>query len=107
MDDLIARLRARVADPERRNDAPQSVSMAGPGGTLTSMFGNTAALRGVTLGSLMDDLRRVVVRGWSGSNICAMVFTSQLLAATLRVVDSFSNGPCVLPFLFGKCWRSS
>lgn len=35
MDDLIARLRERVADPKRRTDAPQSMSFGGAGGTMT------------------------------------------------------------------------
>jgi SMI1/KNR4 family protein SUKH-1 len=43
-DDLIARLRERAADPKRRTDAPQSISLSGPGGTLTTMFGGLDSL---------------------------------------------------------------
>ena len=45
MDDLIARLRERVADPKRRTDAPQGITLSGPGGTLTTQF--------TTLGGLL------------------------------------------------------
>src|SRR5512141_758776 len=44
-DALIARLRERVADPKRRTDAPQSLSISGPGGTMTTMFGGISSLR--------------------------------------------------------------
>lgn len=36
MDDLIGRLRERVADPKPRTDAPQSLSFSGPGGSVTT-----------------------------------------------------------------------
>ena len=39
---------------------------------------------------------------WTRSNICAKVGTSPRFVATLRVVISFSNRPCVLCSLFGK-----
>ncbi|HEV2005251.1 MAG TPA: hypothetical protein VGQ85_01435 [Candidatus Limnocylindrales bacterium] len=69
MDDLIARLRMRIVDPKRRTDAPQSVSMSGRGGTLTTVFGNPGALGGLNLGSLMGDLQRVVAAKQAGSPI--------------------------------------
>ena len=76
MDELIARLKERAADPKRRTDAPQSVSLRGRGGTLTTMFGSLAAGPSgtsstlgsgpMTLGSLLGDLRRVVVANQAG-----------------------------------------
>ena len=69
MDDLIARLHVRVADPKRRTDAPQSLSMSGPGGTLTTMFGNTGAMGGLSIGSLMGDLQRVTAANQAGRPI--------------------------------------
>src|SRR6185369_472182 len=44
MDDLVERLRERVADPKRRTDAPQSITLSGPGGTLTTQFSSIAGL---------------------------------------------------------------
>jgi len=44
MDDLIARLRERVADPKRRTDAPQSMSFGGSGGTMTLSFNTIGGL---------------------------------------------------------------
>ena len=44
MDDLIARLRERVADPKRRTDAPQSITLSGAGGTLTTQFNTLGGL---------------------------------------------------------------
>jgi hypothetical protein len=73
MDDLIGRLRTRAADPKRRTDAPQSISTSGPGGTLTTMFGKAGALGGLSLGSLMSDLRRVVAANQAGRPIDAGV----------------------------------
>lgn len=43
-DRLIARLRERAADPQRRTDAAQSLSFSGPGGTVTTMFGGVGSL---------------------------------------------------------------
>lgn len=43
-DALLARLRARAADPELRTDAPLSLSFSGPGGTMTTMFGGIDGL---------------------------------------------------------------
>jgi hypothetical protein len=44
MDELIARLRARVADPKRRTDAPQSISFGGAGGMMTLQFNSIGGL---------------------------------------------------------------
>jgi SMI1 / KNR4 family (SUKH-1) len=44
MDDLIERLRERVADPKRRTDAPQSISFGGAGGTMTLQFNSIGGL---------------------------------------------------------------
>ncbi len=98
MDDLIARLRERAADPKRRTDAPQSVMLAGPGGTLTTQFGGFDALlapygdagstadggspggaspggaspgSGGMLGALLGDLQRVVDANRAGRPIDA------------------------------------
>jgi len=86
LDELIAKLRSRVADPKRRTDAPQSVSMRGPGGTLSTTFGNlfgagsspaagatgtggTAGNPLASLGSILGDLRRVVDANQAGRPI--------------------------------------
>ena len=78
MDDLIPRLRERAADPKRRTDAPQSVSLGGPGGTLTtqvgdlgSMLGGAGGAGGLSLGGLLSDLRRVVDANQAGRPIDA------------------------------------
>jgi hypothetical protein len=65
MDDLIARLRERAADPKRRTDAPQSMSVGGPGGTMTTQFGSL----GGAVGSVLGDLRRVVDANQAGRPI--------------------------------------
>src|SRR5262245_5632447 len=44
MDELIARLRERVADPQKRTDAPQSITLGGAGGTLTTQFNTIGGL---------------------------------------------------------------
>src|SRR5262245_23166208 len=44
MDELIARLRERVADPKKRTDAPQSISFSGGGGTLTTQSNTIGGL---------------------------------------------------------------
>jgi SMI1 / KNR4 family (SUKH-1) len=44
VDELIERLRVRVADPKRRTDAPQSISFSGPGGTMTTQFNTIGGL---------------------------------------------------------------
>lgn len=70
MDDLIERLRVRAADPKRRTDAPQSVSMRGAGGTLTTQFGSPGSMAGgFTLTSLIGDLRGVVAANQAGRPI--------------------------------------
>jgi len=51
MDDLVARLRERAADPARRTDAPQSMSFGGPGGTITTTFNTLGGLLGGQPGS--------------------------------------------------------
>src|SRR5689334_1918050 len=51
MDDLIARLRERVADPKRRTDAPQSITLSGAGGTLTTHFNTLGGLLSGVQGS--------------------------------------------------------
>lgn len=78
MDELIARLRARAADPKRRTDAPQSVSISGPGGTLTTTFGRlpgAAAERAGawSLGGLLSDLQHVVAANQAARPIDAEV----------------------------------
>ncbi len=90
MDDLVRRLRERAADPKRRTDAPQSISLSGPGGTVTSQFGSLEGMlagpdygRGDaswsggggilgglgSLGALMSDLQRVVDANQAGRPI--------------------------------------
>lgn len=86
MDDLIARLRERAADPKRRTDAPQGMSVSGPGGTLTTQFGKLGGVLGAyggtsgsgegsggglfgALGSVVGDLRRVVDANQAGRPI--------------------------------------
>ena len=90
MDDLIARLRERAADPKRRTDAPQSITFSGPGGTVTTQFGSLEGMlagrdygRGDaswssgggilgglgSIGSLMSDLQRVVDANQAGRPI--------------------------------------
>lgn len=88
MDELIRRLRERVADPKARTDAPQSVSFSGPGGTVTTEFGSLEGMlagggygqpgAGVglggpggpgALGALLADLQRVVDANQAGRPI--------------------------------------
>jgi hypothetical protein len=82
MDDLIERLRERAADPKRRTDAPQSISISGPGGTLTTKFGDLGSMLGggggfsfggggFGFGGMVSDLRRVVAANQAGQPIDA------------------------------------
>ena len=90
MDELIPRLRERAADPKRRTDAPQSVSLGGPGGTLTTQFGDLGSMlggaggaSGFSLGGLLSDLRRVVDANQAGRPIDSDI---------TRRVDAMSAG---------------
>jgi hypothetical protein len=91
MDDLIGRLQTRAADPKRRTDAPQSISTAGPGGTLTTMFGNTGQLGGLNLGSVMSDLQRVVAANQEGRAIDADI-AGRVEAVTAGMSTDNSTG---------------
>jgi SMI1 / KNR4 family (SUKH-1) len=79
LDDLIARLRERAADPKRRTDAPQGVSFSGPGGTVSTEFGDLETMLGAAgygggfggIGSLFADLGRVVAANQAGRPIDA------------------------------------
>jgi SMI1/KNR4 family protein SUKH-1 len=43
-DDLIARLRDRAADPERRTDAPRSMTFSTPGGSMRTEFADLESI---------------------------------------------------------------
>ena len=91
MDDLIARLRERAADPKRRTDAPQSISLSGPGGTLATKFGGLGG--GSSLGNLFSDLRRVVDANQAGRPIDADIAERVDSMASEMRTDSVTDLP--------------
>ncbi|NJD27447.1 MAG: SMI1/KNR4 family protein [Chloroflexi bacterium] len=103
MDNLIVRLKARAADPERRTAAPQSLTMAGPGGTLTTMFGSfgggpPGSMGTMNLGGLLDDLRSVVASNQAGRAIDpAIAGRVDAMAADFSMTNPATSGALPAP----------